>query len=81
MRVLHVYNRQLRRYGKTHVSWAQTLNGGLIRNDHYVQVFSDRDVAAFLTKPPAMPGGHPDTLQRMLDGTIGLYSALPDGRR
>lgn len=47
MRVLHVYYQQLRRYGKTHVSWAQKLNSGLIRNDHYVQVFSDRDVAAF----------------------------------
>ena len=38
---------QLRRYGKTRVSWAQKLTFGLIKNDHYVQGFSDRDVAAF----------------------------------
>lgn len=47
MRVLHVAYQQLRRYGKTRVSWANKLTQGLIRNDHFVQVFSDRDVAAF----------------------------------
>ncbi|WP_316346953.1 glycosyltransferase [Desulfuromonas acetoxidans] len=47
MRVLHIAYQQLRRYGKTRVSWAQKLTSGLIKNDHCVQVFSDRDVAAF----------------------------------
>ncbi len=47
MRVLHIAYQQLRRYGKTRVSWAQKLTNGLIKNDHLVQVFSDRDVAAF----------------------------------
>ncbi|WP_321531199.1 glycosyltransferase [uncultured Desulfuromonas sp.] len=47
MRVLHIAYQQLRRYGKTRVSWAQKLTRGLIKNDHCVQVFSDRDVAAF----------------------------------
>lgn len=47
MRVLHVAYQQLRRYGKTRVSWAQKLTFGLIKNDHYTQTFSDRDVAAF----------------------------------
>src|SRR6056297_3471499 len=47
MRVLHIAYQQLRRYGKTRVSWAQKLTNGLIKNDHVVQVFSDRDVAAF----------------------------------
>lgn len=47
MRVLHIAYQQLRRYGKTRVSWAQKLTSGLIKNDHFVQVFSDRDVAAF----------------------------------
>jgi hypothetical protein len=47
MRVLHIAYQQLRRYGKTRVSWAQKLTHGLIKNDHFVQVFSDRDVAAF----------------------------------
>lgn len=47
MRVLHIAYQQLRRYGATRVSWAQKLTSGLIKNDHFVQVFSDRDVAAF----------------------------------
>ena len=47
MRVLHIAYQQLRRYGQTRVSWAQKLTHGLIKNDHFVQPFSDRDVAAF----------------------------------
>lgn len=47
MRVLHIAYQQLRRYGKTRVSWAQKLTNGLIKNDHFVHTFSDRDVAAF----------------------------------
>lgn len=47
MRVLHIAYQQLRRYGKTRVSWAQKLTNGLIKNDYFVHTFSDRDVAAF----------------------------------
>ncbi|MFS1524630.1 glycosyltransferase [Microbulbifer sp. 2304DJ12-6] len=47
MRVLNIAYQQLRRYGRTRVSWAQKLTLGLIKNDHNTQVFSDRDVAAF----------------------------------
>lgn len=47
MRILHVAHQQWRKYGYTRVSWAQKLFYGLIKNDHNVQVFSDRDVAAF----------------------------------
>ena len=47
MRVLHIAYQQIRRYGKTRVSWAQKLTHGLIKNDHLVSGFSDRDVAAF----------------------------------
>lgn len=47
MRVLHIANKQLRRYGKTHGNWVEKLAFGLIRNNHYVFSFSERDVAAF----------------------------------
>lgn len=47
MRILHVAHQQLRKYGHIRVSWAQKLYFGLIRAGHYVQPFSDRDVAAF----------------------------------
>lgn len=47
MRVLHIAYQQLRRYGKTRVSWARKLSHGLIKNHHFVEGFSDRDIAAF----------------------------------
>ncbi|MFZ5723700.1 MAG: glycosyltransferase family protein [Pseudomonadota bacterium] len=47
MRIVHINYLQLRRYGKTRVSWEQKLSAGLVRNNHFVQPFSDRDVAAF----------------------------------
>lgn len=47
MRVLQIGYQQLRRYGRTRVSWTQKLHYGLIKNDHFVHSFSDRDVAAF----------------------------------
>lgn len=47
MRILHVANKQLRRYGKTHGNWVEKLAFGLIKNDHYLLSFSERDVAAF----------------------------------
>lgn len=47
MRILHIAHQQLRKYGHTRVNWAQKLYYGLIKNDHFVQIFSDRDVAAF----------------------------------
>ena len=47
LRILHIAHQQLRKYGHLRVSWAQKLYHGLIRNDHLVQGFSDRDIAAF----------------------------------
>lgn len=47
MRVLHVDYQQIRRYGKTHGNWVEKLAFGMIRNNHYLQSFSDRDIAAF----------------------------------
>ncbi|MBI5041457.1 MAG: glycosyltransferase family 4 protein [Gammaproteobacteria bacterium] len=45
----------------------------------------DRDeliarVENFLSKTPAVPGGHPFTLQRMLDSTLELYQSLVGGQ-
>lgn len=47
MRILHVANKQLRRYGKTHGNWVEKLAFGLIKNGHYLYSFSERDVAAY----------------------------------
>lgn len=47
MRILHVDYQQIRRYGKNHGNWVEKLAYGMIKNGHYLQSFSDRDVAAF----------------------------------
>ena len=47
MKVLHVDYDRLRSYGANRISWAEKMKYGLIRNNHYVRSFSDRDVAAF----------------------------------
>lgn len=47
MRILHVDYQQIRRYGKTHGNWVEKLAFGMIKNNHYLQSFSDRDIAAF----------------------------------
>ncbi len=48
MRILQVGNAQIRRFGKARVSTEYKLLNGLIRNNHHVLHFSDRDMAAFI---------------------------------
>jgi hypothetical protein len=47
MRILHIAYQQIKRFGKTRVNWAQKLSYGLIKNDHFILDFSDRDIASF----------------------------------
>ena len=72
MRVLHIAYQQLRRYGKTRVSWAQKLTHGLIKKDHFVQVFSDRDVAAFEAPLGIRDLGKGKANQRLLE-TVAAF--------
>jgi hypothetical protein len=67
MRVLHIAYQQLRRFGKTRVSWAQKLSYGLIKNDHYVLDFSDRDIAAFEAPFGIRDLGHGKANKRLLE--------------
>ncbi len=67
MRVLHVDYQQLRSYGKTSVSWNEKLRYGLIKNDFYVQSFSDRDVAAFEAPFRIRDLGHKKANQRLIE--------------
>ena len=67
MRVLHIAYQQLRRYGQTRVSWAQKLSFGLIKNDHYVIDFSDRDIAAFEAPLGIRDLGHKKANQKLLE--------------
>ncbi len=47
MRILHIDNIMIRRYGRTKVSTGRKLFNGLIRNNHKVLEFSDRDIAYY----------------------------------
>ena len=47
MRILHIDNIMIRRYGNTKVATGRKLFNGLIRNNHKVLEFSDRDIAHF----------------------------------
>lgn len=67
MRVLNIAYQQLRRYGKTRVSWAQKLTFGLIKNDHYTQTYSDRDIAAFEAPFGIRDLGKKSANQRLLE--------------
>ncbi len=66
MRVLHIAYQRLRSYGPRRVSWAEKLNFGLLRNDHYVHTFSDRDVAAFEAPLGIRELGYRKANQRLL---------------
>jgi hypothetical protein len=48
MRILQVGNDQIRRFGKARVSTEHKLRNGLVRQNHHVLHFSDRDMASFL---------------------------------
>lgn len=75
IRVLHIAYQQLRRYGATRVSWAQKLSFGLIKNDHYVVDFSDRDIAAFEAPFGIRDLGHRKANLRLLET---VEAAEPD---
>lgn len=67
MRILHIAYQQLRRYGSTRVNWAQKLSYGLIKNDHYVVDFSDRDIASYEALLGIRELGHKKANKRLLE--------------
>lgn len=67
MRILHINYQQLRRYGKSRVSWEQKLAWGLVRNNHFLHAFSDRDVAAFEAPFGIRDLGKKKSNQRLLE--------------
>lgn len=75
MRILHVANKQLRRYGKTHGNWVEKLAYGLIKNNHQVLSFSERDVAAFEAPFGLRDLGWKRANQRLLEM---VESTIPD---
>ena len=66
-RILLIGYAQLRRYGKTRVSWFNKLHRGLIQNGHLVHWFSDRDTAAFEAPFGLRDLGHGKANKRLVE--------------
>lgn len=67
MRILQVDNMQIRHYGRVRVSPERTIFNGLIRGNFKVEVFSDRDIAAFDAPFHIKPLGRAAANRRLLE--------------
>lgn len=67
MRILHIDNIMIRRYGNTKVATGRKLFNGLIRNNHKVLEFSDRDIAHFEAPLNIKPLGFSRSNRRLLE--------------
>ncbi len=67
MRILHIDNIMIRRYGITKVATGRKLFNGLIRNNHKVLEFSDRDIAHFEAPLHIKPLGFRISNKRLIE--------------
>ena len=76
MKILHINYQQIRRYGHIRVSWEQKLGFGLVRNQHFVHSFSDRDVASLEAPLGIRELGHRKANRRLLETVEALAPDL-----
>lgn len=67
VRILHVDNLMIRRYGKVKVGTGRKLFNGLIRNNHKVLEFSERDIARFEAPLKIRPIGIPIANKKLIE--------------
>lgn len=67
MKILHIDNLMIRRYGKTKVSTGRKLFNGMIRANHKVLEFSERDIARFEAPLKIRPLGIPIANKRLIE--------------
>jgi hypothetical protein len=67
MKILHVDNLMLRRYGNTKVATGRKLFNGMIRNNYKVLEFSERDIAKFEAPLGIKPLGFPKANRRLIE--------------
>lgn len=67
MRIVHVDNIMIRRYGNTKVATGRKLYYGLIRNNHKVMEFSDRDIAHYEAPFRIKPLGYGQANRRLVE--------------
>ncbi len=76
MRVLHIDNIMIRRYGNTKVATGRKLFNGLIRNNHKVLEFSDRDIAHFEAPFNIKPLGFRRSNKRLIEACDNFQPEL-----
>lgn len=67
MRILHIDNIMIRRYGNTKVATGRKLFNGMVRNNHKVLEFSDRDIAHFEAPLNIKPLGFRVSNKRLIE--------------
>lgn len=67
MKILHVHNQMIRRYGDFNSSYGRKFNNGFIKNNHQVFEFSDRDLARFEAPFHFKPLGKSRLNQRLIE--------------
>ncbi|MGE4490587.1 MAG: glycosyltransferase family 1 protein, partial [Kiritimatiellales bacterium] len=67
MRILHIDNLMIRRYGKVKVGTGRKLFNGMIRANHKVLEFSERDIARFEAPLKIRPLGIPIANKKLIE--------------
>lgn len=67
MKILHIDNLMIRRYGKAKVGTGRKLFNGMIRNNHKVLEFSERDIARFEAPLKIRPLGIPIANRKLIE--------------
>lgn len=67
MKILHVHNLMQRQHGNFHSNYGKKFNNGLIKNDHYVIEFSDRDLVNYEAPLKIRPFGEKPLNQKLLE--------------
>jgi len=67
MKILHVDNLMIRRYGQTKVATGRKLFNGMIRNDYKVLEYSERDIAKFEAPLGIKPLGLRNANRRLIE--------------
>lgn len=67
MKILHIHNQMIRKYGNFNSTYGRKFNNGFIKNNHQVVEFSDRDLARFEAPFHFKPLGKTKLNQRLLE--------------
>jgi len=76
MKILHVDNLMIRRYGQTKVATGRKLFNGMIRNNYKVLEYSERDIAKFEAPLGIKPLGLRNANRRLIETALNFQPDL-----